>query len=369
MKILLLYQTPWWNATAYYGVILGKGLNDAGHDVWFGCKDKAAAVSKAKLAGLNLLDINLKETNPFKVLSEVKKLADFIQNNNIDVVNTLSPEGHLYHAIGTIFYGIKAPLVRSCCDVREPNGHFLNKYLYNKKVSKIIFPCHSNMVRYSKLLDFSIDKTEIIYGAIDLKVFDKDKPARFLRKKYNIPNDAFIIGNAARLSPEKGHEFFLEIASIIIAKVPNTYFVIMGKEQQISIESLQKIAESYNILDKVIFTGFVEDPRSGIADFDIGLIASRFSETISRAALEFMASNTVTISTNVNALGEILDFGKNGTAFDINDIQGMADAVIELLQNKEKLNKLKKSARKTVEDYYDLPIMVEKTVKIYKSVL
>ena len=46
-----------------------------------------------------------------------------------------------------------------------------------------------------------------------------------------------------------------------------------------------------------------------------------------------------------------------------------SENILNNLNDLTQLIKLKNSARNTVEEHYDLPIMVEKTVNIYKSVM
>jgi len=369
MKILLLYYSPWWNATAYYGVSLAKGLRDAGHSVWFGTVEGAPAWSKASEMGIDCFPVMLRTNNPVRMIAEVRRMAAFVRGNDIQIVNTLSPPGHLFHVVARLLFGLKTPLVRSCCDVRPPKSHFLNKYLYKKAVQWLIFPCRANYKRYHDILGFPVDRTSVIYPAIDVEAFDSEKPAPFIRDEFGIQETIPIIGSVARLSPEKGHHRFLEAAAKVAESIDNVRFVIIGKEEEVPVTELGEYAARLGIGDKVICTGFMPDPRGAISEFSVGIITSRSSETISRAALEFFAAGKPVVSTNVNILSEIVKNGVNGFISGIDDVDSMAESIVTLLTDTETYGRLSKNARNSALTDYNLKKYTSETVAVYERIL
>jgi len=369
MKVLILYYSPWWNATAYYGVTLAKELQRKGTKVWFGTNKDSPGGLRAKEGDIEVFDVKLETVNPVSFIFETWRIVRLIKREKIDIINTLSPQGHLLYFLASRIFRLKTPLVRTCCDARAPKRSLFNKWLYNRCVSWLIFPCKSNFERYYEILNFAPQRTSVIYAGIDIEKFEKNKPEADLRKKYSIDKDVPIIGNLARLSPEKGHRNFLHIAAQVLSKIKNVKFVIAGKEEQVSIESLRGIASSLSIKDKVIFTGFVDDPRTIIGDFTIGVITSRFSETISRAALEYKAYSKPVIATEVNVLPEIIEQGKSGMIYGIDDIKGMAAGIIGLLRNEAECRKWGETGRKEIENIYSIENTAEKTLRVYGDVL
>lgn len=369
MKILLLYYSPWWNATAYYGVTLAKGLQQKGNKVWFGTNKNSPGGTKAKESDIDVFDVKLETINPVKFVLETLRIVRLIKHENIDIINTLSPQGHLLYFFASRIFGLKTPLIRTCCDARAPKGSFFNKWLYSRCVNWLIFPCKSNFERYYEILRFAPQRTSVIYAGIDIEKFENNKPEAGLRKKYSIGRDVPIVGNLGRLSPEKGHRNFLHIAAQVLAKEKNVKFVIAGKEEQVSVESLREIASNLSIKDKVIFTGFVDDPRTIIGDFSIGVITSRFSETISRAALEYKAYSKPVIATEVNVLPEIIGQGKSGLVYGVDDIKGMAEGIVDLLRNEDKCRKWGKKGRWEIENKYSIEIIAKETLKVYSDVV
>lgn len=337
--------------------------------VWFGTDPAVPSAQKAQELDVPLFHCKIQSGNPFKIVKESRRIADFLKTEHIDIVYTLSPQGHFLHFMAVWLFNIKTPLVRACCDVRAPKNHFFNRYLYKKCVDWLIFPCKKNLDRYYPVLQFSPKKTSVIYAGIDLARFDVNRPEPFVRTQFGIPANAPIVGNAARLSPEKGHRHFLNVAARVLEKIKTVHFVIVGKEEQISIPSLREEARKLGIENNVHFTGYLTDPRGAMQEFTIGVIASRFSETISRAALEFMALSKPVFATNVNVLGELIRHRKTGMVFAIDDVQGMADGIIEVLTDKSKCAEWGENARADIEQNFTLEQFTRKTETIFKDII
>ena len=369
MKILFLYYSPWWNATAYYSVTLAQGLQDAGHEVWFGTDKNMPAAQKANEKDLRIFDIKLQTVNPIKTTIEITRLVRLVKKEKIDIVNAVSPPGHLFHFFGSILFGLKVPLVRTCCDARKPKNNWFNKQLYSQWVDWLIFPCKANFERYYKVLKMPPQKTSVVYAGIDVTAFDNRKPENRVTEPIKTDKNQKIVGIVGRLSPEKGHRHFLHVAAKVAARVKNVRFVIVGQEFQVKIDSLSQLAESLGIANSVHFTGYVEHARAAIDEFTIGVITSRFSETIARVALEYMTARKPVIATNVNVLEEIIKHEKTGMVFEVDDIIGMAEQITALLNDESKCREWGQSARAEVEELYTIESITEKTVTVYNKVL
>ncbi|MFC1561634.1 glycosyltransferase family 4 protein [candidate division KSB1 bacterium] len=367
MRILLLYHSPWWNAAAYYGVTLAEGLQAAGHTVWFGTDKASPSAQKAAAAGIGLFHILLQTASPFGFLRQIRRLAAFVNEHDIDLIDTFSPPGHLMYALGKRFYKIAVPLVRSCCDARKPNTNPLNKYLYRKCVDRLIFPCEAIRESYYERVRFDRQRASVIYPAIDLDRFDSNRQE--ISHDVSFEKNSPVVGIVARLSPEKGHEHFLKVAARIVAVKRNVTFVVIGKEEQITVDALREHADHLGIKENVVFTGFVNDPRKLMGDITIGVIASRFSEAVSRAALEYFAAGKPVVATKVNVLSEIIEPGINGFTYDIDDVTGMADGIQALLDDRKLYDTMARNARDSVEKRYNLQKFTEETIAVYDNVL
>ncbi|MFC1733680.1 glycosyltransferase family 4 protein, partial [candidate division KSB1 bacterium] len=231
----------------------------------------------------------------------------------------------------------------------------------------LIFPCEAIRESYYERVRFDRQRASVIYPAIDLDRFDSNRQE--ISHDVSFEKNSPVVGIVARLSPEKGHEHFLKVAARIVAVKRNVTFVVIGKEEQITVDALREHADHLGIKENVVFTGFVNDPRKLMGDITIGVIASRFSEAVSRAALEYFAAGKPVVATKVNVLSEIIEPGINGFTYDIDDVTGMADGIQALLDDRKLYDTMARNARDSVEKRYNLQKFTEETIAVYDNVL
>ena len=78
MKILVLYQSPWWNAASYYTFCLVKTLTSLGYEVIFIGASNTPIGNRIKNGGHRIFDINL-----FEKITGVSTRYCFEYNNAI----------------------------------------------------------------------------------------------------------------------------------------------------------------------------------------------------------------------------------------------------------------------------------------------
>ena len=67
-----------------------------------------------------------------------------------------------------------------------------------------------------KVLD--TDKTIVMNSGIDVARFSRKVPEDIVKRKIEIPKDAFIVGHVGRFSTVKNHEFLIDIFGEIVKK-------------------------------------------------------------------------------------------------------------------------------------------------------
>ena len=86
------------------------------------------------------------------------------------------------------------------------------------------------------------------------------------------------------------------------------------------------------------------------------------------SVLEAMAYKNVTISTNVGGIPRIIQNEENGIIINPSDKDSMQKYLIRLIEDKQLRNKLSKNARKTIEEKFNIEMVIEKLMEIYKNV-
>ncbi|MCK4224046.1 MAG: glycosyltransferase family 4 protein [candidate division Zixibacteria bacterium] len=370
LNILQLINVRWYNACAHYAVSLSCALKGRGHKVIVAGDPHSPPILKAKELGLLVYeDLFLSYTSPWMIVYNIKRMTDLVERERIDIINAHRGEGLLVAALARSFFKRKVSLVRTRGDVRTPKANILNRYLNKKLTDKIITTCQVLKASYTKNLKIPENKVVNIGVGIDHDFFSPREGDRMWREKLTIPEGSLVVGILGRLSPVKGHKYFIRAAEYVLKQVPHTTFIICGEDAQISAEKLKETVKSANIEENFRFVGRIRDVREIISLFDVGVVSSVGSETICRVALEYMSLGKPVVGTYVNAIPEVVEDGINGMVVEPKNPQKLADAIIELLQDEQKRKEFGEKSRSIVLDKFTLNVFAQKTEEVYLSLL
>lgn len=85
------------------------------------------------------------------------------------------------------------------------------------------------------------------------------------------------------------------------------------------------------------------------------------------SVLEAMAAETAVVASGVGDVPEMLDQGKAGVLVEPRDPAGLATALRELLEDRERISALGRAARARVEERYDQRVMARRLLRIYQE--
>jgi 1,2-diacylglycerol 3-alpha-glucosyltransferase len=129
-----------------------------------------------------------------------------------------------------------------------------------------------------------------------------------LRKKYNLPTDKTLLLSVSRQNPEKNLELLLHSLSLL----PNNYHLIMIGEG-ISHSSLQELAQSLQISDRVTFPGAL--PQAELIDYyslaDFFLFSS-LTDTLGICLIEAHSAGLPIFAVDAPNTREIVKHQANG---------------------------------------------------------
>ncbi|HUS00534.1 MAG TPA: glycosyltransferase family 4 protein [Chitinophagaceae bacterium] len=121
--------------------------------------------------------------------------------------------------------------------------------------------------------NYTKNKMKSLYGAIKTEVLnnclDPFLPETVnaeqtlpLYKKYNLSTKNFILITVTRIASDekyKGHEKVLEAIAGMITEFPNIRYLIVGKYDHSEKARLDSLLDKYDLKEKIIFAGFVQD--------------------------------------------------------------------------------------------------------------
>ena len=365
LNILQLINVRWYNASAYYAIAVSQALSNRGHKVIVAGDYPSPPLEKAQQLKLKIHPgLNLSRLDHTSILQNLKRLSDIVKKEQIEVINAHRGEGHFYASLLKKISSPKLAIIRTRGDIRPPKANFFNHYLNHKLTDGVITSCKILEESYKKNLNFDSYNLRNIPVGIDTDYFTPDYKSS-LRQELNLDEKSPIIGIVGRLSPVKGHFYFIEAAKYVHEKFPQAIFLIAGEDAQISKKDLKEKVKNLGIQRNFIFFGKVADVREVIGVLDIGVVASIGSESVCRVALEYMAMGKPVIGTNINAIPEVVHDKVNGLVVPAQDPGCLALAIIKLLEDGSLRKRFGQMSRKLAQEKFSLEKLALATEEVY----
>ena len=306
MRTIQIVNVRWFNATAWYGMELARLLNNAGHETLTLGLGGTLSFAKAEKMGLAPIALPLTSNNPLTMISLVHDLKRIIRDFRPDVVNC--HRGESFALFGLLKNYGQYALVRTRGDQRLPKNNLPNRILH-QKVADAVIATNSVMTRhFTNTIGVSADRIHTILGGVDRNVFRFSGSGReMMRARYGFTDEHQVIGLLGRFDRVKGQKELIEAtARLVQSGHTNVRLLLIGFPTATSQEEVEAWINEYHMESYVTITGKVDDVAGVISALDIGVIASLWSETIARAALEIMACERPLLSTSVGVMPDLL---------------------------------------------------------------
>jgi glycosyltransferase involved in cell wall biosynthesis len=178
-------------------------------------------------------------------------------------------------------------------------------------------------------------KVRIVHNFVDLERFDRGAIAPTLRRDHGIPADATVVGYVGRLVPKKGLPVLLEAFRRLHPRFPGAHLVLLGGNDTGFHRDLgaeyRQLARELGVADRTHFTGFLEDVRPVLADFDVLALPSVEPESFGRVLIEAMALGIPPVISALGGAVEVVEDGRTGLWTTPGDAASLAEGIGRLL--------------------------------------
>lgn len=359
-------------------------IQQAGYEV-VGISSPGPEVPAIEAAGICHIPVRMTR-NPFTPLQDLIalwQLCCIIRRERFTIVHAHNPKPGLLGQLAARLAGV--PIV-----VNTLHGFYFHDHMrpalrrFYILVEKIAARC-SDVILSQNREDIqtavgegicSPEKIKHLGNGIDLAVFDPDRlsaeDVRRRRDELGIPDKAKVIGFVGRLAAQrKGFLDFLRAGEQVVRHSGNVCFLIVGGTDYGKADAVKpSITRDYGIWDYCRFLGM--RPNSELpglyALMDVLVLPSLF-EGIPRAVMEASAMWVPAIVTDVKGNREAVEHGRNGLLVPLGDVQALADAIIELLTDREKARRMGEEGRCMALERFDERLVFEKVKAEYGRLL
>lgn len=365
MRILQISSAKTFGGGERHLVDLCRELHKRGHEIFVALRPTNEWQEKLSfLPKENIFQASIR--NSFGIFS-AKKIARLVREKKIEIV----------HAHVARDY-IPASLV---CRMSKDSKFVLTRHvLFSMKpfykltlgnLSKAI--AVSNAVAANLQNTFPKEKIIMIPNGIEteiLTVEERKKKREEFRFFHEIPFDVPLIGIIGELKVLKGQRDFVLAANEIAKNFPEARFLIVGKDQSLKKEfrlELKRLVKIFGLENRFLFLDWMEDLPSVFAALDIFVSASH-TESFGLAILEAMVNAVPIVATETAGAKELLENDETALLVPIKEVLKLAEAIENLLKDKEKCAKFGKNAQTFAKETFSLSKMIDETENLYKQI-
>ncbi|MDR0831077.1 MAG: glycosyltransferase [Prevotellaceae bacterium] len=202
----------------------------------------------------------------------------------------------------------------------------VNPDVYNIEKSGMDFCDHiitvSNLTRQTVIEKYHIspDKVTTVHNAVE--------PLDFVNELHKQERKDKVVTFLGRITMQKGPEYFVEVASCVLANTKGVRFVMAGSGDMMN--KMIRLAAQRGIADHFHFTGFLKgrDVYEMLAQSDVYMMPS-VSEPFGISPLEAMQCGTPSIISKQSGCAEILDHAIKTDYWDINTMADYIHAIVK----------------------------------------
>ena len=215
---------------------------------------------------------------------------------------------------------------------------------------------------------FDPDKLFTIYNGID---YTPHTPS-MTRSEYlnslglDWPEDAVVVGIAARLNPVKDIPTLVRGFAIAHQVCPQLRLLIAGDGEQM--ELLKRLRADLGVSKEVCLAGWVNDTDSFYNALDVNTLTS-LSETFPYSITEGARASLPIVASRVGGIPYLIDHGVNGFLFEPGDVETLARHLTALAQDKTLREHMGARLYEKGRTQFSLESTLERQLEIYRTIL
>ncbi len=285
-------------------------------------------------------------------------LAARALSKRLPVVRTINGMGWVYSSRSPLAFALR------------PAYWVLQRYA-GQYTSATVFQNRDDLVQFDRGDMIGHGRRQVIAGSgVDIETFDKAANAvdsATLRRSLGL-DGVPVVMTVSRLTRQKGIATLLRAAAIVHKVRPEVRFVLVGpreSEGPFAISSAQLAAhEPY-----VTTLGRRSDVAALLRIADVFAFPTQYREGVPRVLLEAAASGVPIVATRMPGCTDVVKNRWSGLLVEPRSHIELAEAVLELLADRQRSALMADRARSLVREDFTLDKVVDRYVTLYRELL
>jgi L-malate glycosyltransferase len=337
-------------------------FRDKGYDV------TVISLNDGEIEGVKVYSMGVKVQNESNSISKVKYLKNIFKIKNL--VKKIKPD--ILHAHYASSYGLIGSLINYKpyiisvwgSDIYDfPNRSYINKSVLKYNLNKANLVLSTSKAMAEETNKYTDKNILITPFGVDINKFSPKSD----KKEDN--GKELIIGTVKTLEDIYGIDILIKAFAIVKDRNTNMNIrlKIAGKGSRETY--LKNLSKDLGIDSYIEFLGFInqDEVAKRFRSFDVAVFPS-LSESFGVAAVEAQGCGTPVIISSIDGLMEATNPGITSLVFEKGNHKDLANKIEEILNDSALRNNMGISARKYVEDNYNIVDNFSYIDKIYKDI-
>lgn len=214
-------------------------------------------------------------------------------------------------------------------------------------------------------------RVSVVYNGVDLDEFQRSRTPEAARLQIGLPKDICLIGAIGQVGPRKGGDVLLSAFERVAREYPQAHLMFLGdphRGQESFADELRRRVAGSGLTERVHFFPFSDKVLPYYEATDINVLVSR-DEGFGRTIIEAGALGIPSIGARVGGIQEIIVDGRTGRLVEVEDPQGLAEALRELLADAKRRRELGEDAFRRAVQYFSIKAHADGMMDLFDDVL
>lgn len=189
---------------------------------------------------------------------------------------------------------------------------------------------------------------------------------RRVRRELGTPPEQPLLAVIGRVNTDKGQDQLLRTMPKILAESPEAELWVVGEGPDRA--EFEALAGELGVDRSVKFLGQRSDIPAVLAAVDFTVMPSMWQEGFGLVALESLAAGKPVVAFRSGGVATVVQHEHTGLLVDQGDLDGLADAVLRLLEDPDQRRRLGEQGREHAKSF-DPDLHVERMVDVYRRAI
>jgi glycosyltransferase involved in cell wall biosynthesis len=201
------------------------------------------------------------------------------------------------------------------------------------------------------------DLVEVVYNGVEAPADEMDQASA--RVRFDLPQNAVIVGLFSQLVPHKGAIDFVQAAHGAAAENPELHFVIAGHGPAAFADRVAGAATDGAAGDRIYVIPPQPEIRELLAAVDVVTLPTLWPDPLPRAVMEAMAAGRAVVAYADGGVPEMVVDGETGVLCRPGDIDGLTQAVVDLTADVALRQRFGEAGRRRARELFNVDRHVE----------